>query len=92
MPKDQKDDEKSSLADGLADRLQKRFGLGNKPAVRRGLYERLQLAVEIHGQPAFTALRTVAAESDGKNKPDRYFCRAAICRLRETGLMPLADL
>lgn len=92
MPKEEGPDEKSALAFGLATRLEKRFGLGNKPDVRRGLYKRLELAVEVHGQPAFTALRTVAAEADGKRKPDRYFCRAAICRLRETGLMPLADL
>lgn len=92
MEKEKPNEEASDLAQGLAARLERRFGLGNKPDVRRGLYERLQLAVEVHGQQAFTALRTVAAEAAGKRKPDRYFCRAAICRLRETGLMPLADL
>lgn len=92
MAKEVKREEETGLAEGVADRLQRRFGLGNKPDVRRGLYERLQLAVEVHGQRAFTAIRTVAAEADGKRKPDRYFCRAAICRLREAGLMPMAEL
>lgn len=92
MKPEDANDEGSQLAQDLATRLERRFGLGNKPDVRRGLYRRLELAVKIHGQPAFTALRTVAAEADSARKPDRYFCRAALCRLRETGLMPLAEL
>jgi len=78
-----------ALAFGVADKLERRFGLGAQPTLRRALFERLQLAVEVHGERAFRSLKTVAAEAAGKRKPDRYFCRAALCRLREEGLMPM---
>lgn len=92
MGKEPENDGGSDLARGLATRLERRFGTGAKPEVRRELYNRLELAVEVHGQRAYTAIRTVAAEAAGKRKPDRYFCRSALCRLREEGLMPLADI
>jgi len=72
---------------GIAARLERRFGLGSNAESRRGLYRRLELACEIHGERAYVQLQTVAAEATGKRKPDRYFCRAALCRMREAGLL-----
>lgn len=87
-----KREENEGFAFGLAERLEKRFGLGNNKEARRGLYRRFELATELHGERALVQLKTVAAEATGKRKPDRYFCRAALCRLRELGLMALEEL
>jgi len=76
---------------GIAARLERRFGLGANAEARRGLYRRLELAVEVHGERAYVQLQTVAAEAAGKRKPDRYFCRAALCRMREQGLLARED-
>jgi len=73
----------------IATHLERRFGLGSQPALRRRLYERLQLAVEVHGERALKQLQGVAAEAKGARKPDRYFCRAALCRLREMNLLEM---
>lgn len=85
-------EENEGLAFGLAERLQKRFGLGSNPEARKQLYRRFELATEVHGERALIQLKTVAAEAAGKRKPDRYFCRAGLCRLRELGMMMLGDL
>lgn len=77
---------------GLAQKLERRYGLGSKPEARRTFYRRLELATEIHGERVYIAIRTVAAEADGARCPDRYFCATALRRLREGGLMPMADL
>lgn len=82
----------NSFSEGLGAKLERRFGLGSKPETRRAFYRRLELACEVHGERVWTQLRIVAAEADGKKTPANYFCRTALCRLREAGLMPLADL
>jgi hypothetical protein len=87
-----KREEHEGFAFGLSERLEKRFGLGANPEARRKLYKRFELAVEVHGERALVQLKTVAAEAAGARKPDRYFCRAGLCRLREQGLMALGEL
>lgn len=87
-----KKEENEGLAFGLTERLERRFGLGANPEARRRLYRRLELAVEVHGERALVQLKTVAAEAASARKPDRYFCRASLCRLRENGLMPQAEI
>lgn len=82
----------NQFSDGLAEKLLRRFGSGSRPEARRDFFRRLELATEIHGERVWTQLRIIAAEADGKKAPDRYFCRTALCRLREGGLMPMADL
>jgi hypothetical protein len=76
----------------IAGQLERKFGLGSQPALRRRLFERLQLATEVHGERALKQLQIVAAEAKGARKPDRYFCRAALCRLREMNLLEMEDL
>jgi len=75
----------------IAKHLEARFGLGSQPELRRRLFQRLQLAVEIHGERALKPLQTVAAEAKGARKPDRYFCRAALLRLRELNLLEMEE-
>jgi hypothetical protein len=79
-------------AEKIARHLEQRFGLGSQPDLRRRLYHRLGLAVEVHGERAFGQLKILAAEARSARKPDRYFCRAALCRMREMGLLEMQDL
>lgn len=90
--KDKPNGKGNEFSFGLAQKLERRYGLGSKPDARRTFYRRLELACEIHGERVYTAIRTVAAEADGARQPERYFCATALRRLREGGLMPLADL
>lgn len=81
----------NSFSAGLAQKLERRFGVGSRPETRRAFYRRLELATEVHGERVWTQLRIITAEATGKKAPDRYFCRTALCRLRENGLMPMVD-
>jgi hypothetical protein len=82
----------SSETSKVARQLEERFGLGSQPELRRRLFQRLQLATEVHGERALNQLKIVAAEAKGARKPDRYFCRAALCRLREQNLLEMEEL
>lgn len=82
----------NQFSENLAAKLERRYGLGDRPEARRAFFKRLELATEIHGERVHTQLRIVVAEAEGKRNPARYFCRTALCRLRENGLMPMADI
>lgn len=90
MSKDKKN-VKATAEEKIAFFLEQRFGLGSQPELRRRLFQRLQLAVEVHGERAKKQLQIVAAEAKGARKPDRYFCRAALCRLREMNLLEMEE-
>lgn len=92
MKKGASDGTEGGLAFTIGQRLERRFGTGQDPQARRRLYARLQLAVEVHGERAYRALCTVAAEAESARAPDRYFCFSATRRLAELGLMPRAEL
>jgi hypothetical protein len=75
------------LTTEVASRLERKFGLGAFPLVRRRLYQRLQrLAVE-HGQPVLEIIGQVEIEAVGPNVRDKgqYFCFVAKRRLAELG-------
>lgn len=82
----------NSFSEDLAKKLERRYGLGSKADARRAFFKRLELAVQVHGERVWIQIRTVAAEADSARQPDRYFCATALRRLREGGMMPLADL
>lgn len=92
MKKGASDGTKTDLGFELRTRLERRFGVGADPTARRRLYSRLELAVEVHGERAYRALCTVAAEATSARAPDRYFCFSAVRRLAELGLMPREEL
>ncbi len=68
----------------IAERLEKRFGLGDIPARRRALYLRLQSLVMFHGEKVEVLIREAASMAAGKNNPGRYFAKAVVMKLRET--------
>ncbi len=71
----------------IAHRLEAKFGLGDRPTVRRKLYRRLEREVEAHGEVAYECVAIAAADAETADKPGRYFSKAVTSRLRERGLL-----
>jgi hypothetical protein len=76
----------------IVQKLVRRFGWGSDREKRSALYHKIARAVVTGGEDAYRVVATVAAESDGKQHPDRYFCFAAVRRLGERGFLAVADL
>lgn len=74
---------------GLVAGLISDFGLGNEPALRRRLYERLQRLVETYGQQVelLIAEKRTMAKHPTTRKPGNYFVRSITIALREKGLV-----
>lgn len=81
----------------IAERLQRKFGLGTNPDRRRRLYASLAEEVERHpeaerviGDCVQCAFGKDAAGEPIKN-PGNWFCRSVILRLREAGFLRTTD-
>lgn len=72
---------------GLAERLKKRFGLGEDPRKRAVLYRRLETLFIQHGQIVWTLCAEAAAQANGTNNPGRYFCKAILGKLRDNKIV-----
>lgn len=72
---------------GLAERLKKRFGLGEDPRKRSVLYRRLETLWLQHGEIVWTLCAEAAAQSAGTNNPGRYFCKAILGKLRDNKIV-----
>lgn len=74
---------------GLVAGLIADFGLGNEPALRRRLYDRLQRLVLQHGQKVelLIAEKRTMAKHPTTRRPGNYFARAIAIALREAGLV-----
>lgn len=72
--------------DNIAERLEKRFGLGDQPDRRRRLYRTLERLVLEYGEKAYRIIAEVASDSTHADHPDRWFCKAVVLRLRNAGL------
>lgn len=75
--------------DTLAERLERKFGLGTRPDLRRTLYHRLE---ELYSDPAiservYQVVASAAADAVGKDKPGNYFAFVVMQRLRERGVV-----
>lgn len=69
----------------VSERLERKFGLGNKPVVRRLLYLRLEVLVSKLGAPMLALIDESVAQAAGTLEPDHYFCRAIVRKLNEAG-------
>lgn len=67
----------------VAERLERRFGLGTRPDLRRSLYRRLSDLVEQEGEAAYHVIASAAADATGKDNPGRYFAHVVMTRLME---------
>ena len=77
---------------GVAGRLERRFGLGGNPELRRALYRRLECMIDEQGEPMYRLVATAAAEASGKEDPGRWFAKVVCLRIRESGLIPPPEL
>lgn len=76
----------------IASRLERKFGLGTRPELRRRLYVFLQELVDQHGSEAYVIVASAAADSEGKNHPGRYFAKVVKLRLVERGIVQAPEL
>ncbi len=67
----------------LARELEKRFGVGDFPHVRRRLYQRLQRIVQDHGERALFIVACCRDEAANARKPGNWFSSAVTRRLKE---------
>lgn len=71
----------------ISSRLWTKYGPGEQPALRKELYERLERAVVEYGWPAYRVIKGCVRSADSARHPDRYFCSAVACRMREAGFL-----
>lgn len=71
----------------VAQRLEKRLGLGEFPIVRRRLYARLQRLVESKGDGPLQVIAALVQEAEGPKirNAGMYFCWVVKRRLEEAG-------
>lgn len=75
----------------IADRLVRKFGLGEEPRKRRELYRRLQRLIELKGDRVYDIVSGCVADAVGAKRADRWFAAAVVRRLREAGYALGAD-
>lgn len=75
--------------DSLAERLERKFGLGTRPDLRRALYHRLDdmYSDTAISERVYQVVAAAAADAVGKSKPGNYFAFVVMQRLRERGLI-----
>jgi hypothetical protein len=71
----------------ISERLKKKFGLGADWKRRLELYRRLEACVLAHGDEAYAIISECVADAVGKEKPQHWFCRAVVNRLRDRKLL-----
>ncbi len=71
----------------VAQRLERRFGAGDRPEIRRKFYLHLAKLVEDHGETVLEAISIASAQAAGARQPDRYFCSVVKCILLERGIV-----
>lgn len=76
----------------IAERLERRFGVGSQPTLRRALYLRLQALVEEKGERAYCVIAEVAADADRARDKGKYFAWVVVRRLIERKLIPVPEI
>lgn len=76
----------------VAQRLEKAFGLGTRPTLRKALYSRLETLVEQEGERAYLIIAQCAQDALNKREPGKYFAHVIVCRLIERGVLEAPDI
>lgn len=75
----------------ISERLEKRFGTGTRPDLRRTLYHRLEALCtqsdSTLAERCYQVIASVVADAAGKSKPGNYFAAVSVARLQEKGLL-----
>ena len=73
----------------MAERLERKYGLGTNPDKSRGVYRTCErLSNGPYADQAYKIVCEVAVEADGKNQPGVWFRKTVMLRFREAGLLP----
>lgn len=79
-------------AQDIAERLERRFGLGTRRELRKALYLRLGALCEQEGEPAYVVIATAAADAAKAREPGKYFSCVVMRRLMERKILPSPEL
>lgn len=63
----------SSEALTISARLEKRFGLGQRPEIRKALYRKVESWVASRGEKALSEISRVVAQAVSARHPGKYF-------------------
>lgn len=69
----------------MATRLEKMFGVGDNPQLRRKLYQRIQRCAIEHGPECYEVVRNCVGEAQSADIPARYFCVSITSELKSLG-------
>lgn len=71
----------------VVDRLTRKFGLGDRPKVRKELYKWLGRLADQHGEKVLDVISVAVAQAVSARSPGRYFSTTVVRILRERGLI-----
>lgn len=78
--------------DEIAERLERRFGLGANPTIRKAFYWRLGTLIEEQGEAAYYVVAETAADAASMDNPAKFFCKIVLRRLIERGILKPREL
>lgn len=79
-------------AEEIIDRLKRRFGPGEKPAVRMALYQRLGALAEKDERALYVIAEVADYAERARTNKAHCFCRSVILRLQDHGLLERCEL
>ena len=79
-------------SEDIVQRLERRFGLGQNPTMRKALYHRLGALIEEKGDVAYYIVSETAADAAGMDNPERFFCKIVLLRLIERHILKPQEL
>lgn len=78
--------------DEVVTKLQRHFGLGDKPTLRLALYERVARLIEEEGEECLHVVATVVEDAmRARTDKGRYFANVVLRRLRDRGFLPKVE-
>ncbi len=69
----------------IAKRLDRLFGTGDNPQLRRRLYQRIQRCAIEHGEDCYEVVRSCVSSAQSADNPGRYFCVSVTSELKTLG-------
>jgi|COG998Drversion2_1049125.scaffolds.fasta_scaffold07004_1 hypothetical protein len=73
----------------IAQRLEKLYGTGDNPQLRRKLYVRIQSATIEHGPDCYDVVLACVKAASLAECPDRYFCCSVTAEMKSLGYWEL---
>lgn len=78
--------------DDVAQRLERKYGLGDKPKLRRKFFLRIEQICVKYGPRAYAKVKKAAVLAEDREWPDRYFVKTASSMLEECDMFDQLDV